>query len=370
MMRPWYMLNARTAIMGICLHLLMIAGPAIAQGSGDTPPVFPDIEGNISAEVQIDHGSNGLRPGLRATTFEGTLEPEVTVWLAPFASLHTNLSLDSTDNRLSDQNSNFGSVGLRVQELYLHLAIDNLVLFGGKLDVDFGIAWDDAFGLYGTDLAEEYEFDERIGAGAGVRFGSDVFGQHQLSALVFFADTSVLSGDLITGRDHLSISDGGVSNTESPSSFAVSLSGDDFSSLIDLGYHTSITLQSAGRGDQNDLFGISFALTGSAALCSDLSFHWLAEAVHLLHAEGGPGDRTYLTMSGKFAHGGIWLAPTVTHRVDSGRGVTGSETTLATLSVGYDFDWGLTLSAGVQLFEDAGSSVELFGAKAEYTYDF
>jgi hypothetical protein len=32
----------------------------------------------------------------------------------------------------------------------------------GKLNPGFGVAWDKAPGIYGTDLAEDYEISERI----------------------------------------------------------------------------------------------------------------------------------------------------------------------------------------------------------------
>lgn len=42
----------------------------------------------------------------------------------------------------------------------------------GKLNPGFGIAWDKAPGIYGTDLAEDYEISERI----------SVFGTRQVGA--------------------------------------------------------------------------------------------------------------------------------------------------------------------------------------------
>ena len=75
-------------------------------------------------------------------------------------------------------------------------------------------------------------------------------------------------------------------------------------------------------------------------------------------------------LTGKLSHGQVWLAPTFTQRFGTVAGGANTDATLGTVSVGYDFDFGLTLSAGVRLFDEAGSDNALVGFKAEYKYDF
>ncbi|MGI9413654.1 MAG: hypothetical protein ACR2PM_08290, partial [Hyphomicrobiales bacterium] len=137
------------------------------------------MTGELSLELQLDHALRSDDPDLSRTTLEGTADAEIDFWLTSALSSHTKISLDSTDNRLSDENLIFGEVGLRVEELYLRFDIESYRIIAGKFAIDFGVAWDDAFGLYGSDLAEEYEFKERVGVHAEVRLKDTGTGTHR-----------------------------------------------------------------------------------------------------------------------------------------------------------------------------------------------
>ena len=348
---------------------LLLASPVSAQADPEGRPA-PYVAGEVTLEFQLDHDTGRGSSGLRRTTAEASADAEVGLWLSPVVSVQSDITLDSTDNRLSDENLVFGEAGLRAQELYLQLDFDMLRVFAGKFEVDFGVAWDDAYGIYGTDLAEEYELTERIGVGAEVQLADTALGTHKLSGSVFFADTTFLSGNLINGNDRLRRSDGGVGNTEYPSSFSLAAHGTGFILPSDVHYHAAFSYLPAGRGDPQDQLGLSFALAGEWLWTEDLSFEWLSEVVHLFHADGGNDDRTYFTASGKLTRGHVWLAPTVTQRFGKITGGTNADATLGTVSVGYDFDFGLTLSAGVRLFDETESDSALIGFKAEYKHGF
>ncbi len=87
----------------------------------------------------------------------------------------------------------FEDIGVFVETLGLAYQFGAVTLFGGKFNPTFGIAWDVAPGIYGADLADDYELTERIGGGGAVTLGGGDFGRHTLTGQVFFLDTSVLS---------------------------------------------------------------------------------------------------------------------------------------------------------------------------------
>ena len=225
---------------------LLLASPVSAQAAPEGRPA-PYAAGEITLEFQLDHDTGRGSSGSQRTTAEASADAEVGLWLSPVVSVQSDITLDSTDNRLSDENLVFGEAGLRAQELYLQLDVDMLRVFAGKFEVDFGVAWDDAYGIYGSDLAEEYELTERIGVGAEVHLADTAFGTHKLSGSVFFADTTFLSGNLINGNDRLRRSDGGPGNTEYPSSFSLAAHGTGFILPTDVNYHAAFSYLPAGR---------------------------------------------------------------------------------------------------------------------------
>ncbi len=358
------------AVLIVCLGLMAGPGTAFADDTPSDPHTVPFITGSVDAELQIDQSLKGPTNGAPETTFEVTTDYDFAVWFTRLLSLQTGLSVDSTDNRVSDQNLTTGDVGLRIEELYLQLAFGSLAVFGGKFDVGFGTAWNDAFGIYGPDLAEEYEFTEKLGAGARVLLGDGAGRHHELVGMLFFADTSRLSGDLINGRGRINIASGGVSNTGAPESLAVRLDGEAFLLPGDVTYSASFTAQARGKGDVRDLFGYAGSLRGEIPVGGGTTFEWMSEFAHVMNAEVTPGDSSYVTFSGRLDFGFLWLAPSITHRFETGAGTPAGSATLGTATIGYDFDSGISLSAGFRLFNEDGRTDELFGFKAEYSLDF
>src|SRR3546814_21075551 len=87
------------------------------------------------------------------------------------------------------------------------------------------MAWDVAPGIWGTDLAEDYELAEQIGVAGDLRFGGEGVGKHALTLGTFFADTTFLSRSAFTDRGRTRLSDGGAGNPEDFSPFPVALEG-------------------------------------------------------------------------------------------------------------------------------------------------
>ena len=225
-----------------------VSTPVTPLGLADnlTPIVWGGV---VKLSAQTDHTfDRSADHGSLTNTYS---EPEVE-WYANFGQ-HFSLNGLFKMEQVRDPDSTgwFQDEGLWTDQLYATVALDPVRIYVGKIHPRFGVAWDVAPGLYGTDLAEDYEIAEKIGFGAAL----DVrrFGLHTLAVEAFQADTSFLSNSVINrpriddprlvrvGRARLS--DGGIGNTGSPDNYAVTLRGGGIPRLDGLSYNVGVATQ-------------------------------------------------------------------------------------------------------------------------------
>ena len=101
-------------------------------------------------------------------------------------------------------------------------------------------------------------------------------GEHALSFAVFNADRSVLSKSLGRKRGPNALNAGGVSNTDDPELFALSLAG----ILGDTSYNVGVQKLARGVGDVSDQTGAVFGLTHDFAGSGALPAQVLAEVAY------------------------------------------------------------------------------------------
>jgi hypothetical protein len=180
--------------------------------------------------------------------------------------------------------------GLYAETLFLQYIGESFTLVAGKLDPEYGTAWDIAPGLFGTEFAEEYQLTERLGFGGDVNLnhvlGVEHFGETVLSASIFKADTSFLSDSAFTRRGQASLLDGGASNTKSLSSFSVTLSGSNIEALPGVAYHFGVRSQAAGFGADRREKGMVGGLSYALNTFSNHTMEFIAEVSHIWHADG------------------------------------------------------------------------------------
>lgn len=327
------------------------------------------ITGEIAFELENDATVASEDPDGEINDLYAAIEPSVTVHFTPEFSL-TALGVfeavrdpDPGDDRYLDGH------GLYLEELHLDYETERFSLIGGKFAPNFGKAWDEAPGVFGTGIAEDYELSERIGFGGGVNFGSGAMGEHTLSASLFFLDTSPLSDATITSRPRNFKSDGGPSNTESPKSFAVALDG-ALPGPTDLTYHLAFVNQAEGEGDTADERGLAVALSRPFK-AGDVEFTPLVEFVHLWNADAVEDQsRDYITVALGVGWQS-WNAAAVYTRRDSD--FVGSEDmndSLFQLSAGYEFPIGLTLDLGWQVLVEENITSHTIGTLLTYNLDF
>ncbi|MDA0240386.1 MAG: hypothetical protein O3A84_10220 [Proteobacteria bacterium] len=267
--------------------------PAYAQET------FPTYELEIPVEIQFDRNYRADDPAARHSQLFATIEPAVTLSFTKELSLFVHGVIEPMVDPGPSENRYFKDHGIYLEDITVRYENDRFEVFGGKFTANFGRAWDIAPGIYGTDVASaDYELSERVGFGGGVPIPIQVGGRHRISASTFFLDTSPLAQSVGRSRGTRSLADGGVSNTEDFSSFAVALDGGEFRSLPSLAYHVAYSRQGAGQDGNADQNGIAAALSWAHKLSDDLSLDpVVAEWVYLDDAAGMSGqDRTIYTL--------------------------------------------------------------------------
>ncbi len=145
-----------------------------------------------------------------------------------------------------------------IEQLKATARFGSVELFGGKFNPRTGLDMHAFPGQYGYEMAEEYSILERIGAGGRVWLDSEWFGRLTLEGSSFFADTTFLNQGIGARRDQPhSRSDGGLANTESFESFALSLSGTGWYTNVGdtihaLNWIVGGAWQSGGVSDRHD----------------------------------------------------------------------------------------------------------------------
>lgn len=334
---------------------------------------WPRIEGAVAVEVQNDGAFQSDDAGNERNDLFTKIEPEATLHLVPGLTLFAHGVLEPVRDAAPGEDRFFEDQGLFVEDLWLAYEKDWAAVKGGKFTPNFGVAWDRAPGIYGSDFAEDgYELSERIGFEGRATAGNEAWGEHTLSLSTFFLDTSVLAHSALTGRGTLGLADGGVSNTEDFSSFAVSLDGKGVGGVAGLAYHLGFVRQQQGQDGTTAERGVAVALYHEGVkLAPGLSLAPLVEIVRFSNFGGTDGlSRRFITASGRLDWRNWNLAVSFTgRRTETADGPTADDHLLQ-VSAGYTFDFGLAADVGWRQTNEDNVQTNTFGARLAYTYEF
>ena len=353
-------------------------GFTVSAETGNTEARLPRLEAEIDIEIQNDWTfDSDDRDAERNDLFTKT-EPALALHILPGLSVESGLVLEPVEDPESGEDRIFEDHGFFAEQLYLLYQRNGFSLYGGKFNLSFGVAFDLAPGIYGNEVAEDfYEQVERIGIGGTMYFGGgriadSRLGMHRLSVQTFFLDTTVLSESFGTGRGRTRKSDGGVSNTEDFSSFALSLDGGDFPELpFALNYRLGVAYQAGGEGDPKDELGLAAALYGTVDLARGARLAPIVEFVHFDNAEGADQDRDILTAGAALYHGPWNVALSYSGvRTDPDDGGTDLDLDQIQVSMGYSFDFGLDVDIGYNFVEQEGVESHVVGILMHYVLDF
>jgi hypothetical protein len=333
----------------------------------------PKLSGSIALELQNDWAYKSDDPDAEVNTLYTSMEGDLKLSLTDTLAVQTHLVLEPVQDTDAGDDTEFENEGLFAEELKITYGTEQYGVQAGKFNPTFGMAWDAAPGIYGADFAEDYELTERLGFGGFYTFETEKSGNHTLSANTFFADTSLFSQSLITGRGELDKDDGGVSNTESLSSYSLTYDAEGFMGLTGLNTHLGYRNQSEGDADtgleREKGYAIGAQYTHSCG--ENLEATVMGEWVGLRNSEGGQDDMDFYTAGAGLTIYKNWnLALSHTTRntnVDGGDDVDDS---LSQISAGYAFDNGIGFDVGYRHTEEDNTDTNMLGMFLTYGYDF
>ncbi|MAL79640.1 MAG: hypothetical protein CMN55_11105 [Sneathiella sp.] len=272
----------------------------------------------------------------------------------------------------------FEDTPLYVRSLTVNYDSDHFGAYAGKFDPVISFDEHTMPGIYGYQVTHEYLVSEKIGLGGYARLNAGDFGTHRLDVSSFFADTTFLSNSVLYQRGVTHKSDGGVSNTEDFSSFAVSLGGSGFYSLKSdipegLSYRLGFARLAKGEGDEEAESRYTVSGQYRHVFTSDWSGRVLGEMVHIDHLHGeAPHDRTYSTLGMELSYRAWDFGTTYTHirndnPTDPDEDMNGE---IYQASLSYNFANGFTVGAGYKYQEEEGEKNHRIGALIGYSISF
>ena len=318
--------------------------------------MWPTLLADFSIEIEDEDVFRSSDPERELNDAFATVEGEIALAFDSGIGLYATATFEPVTDAESDRF--FEDFGLYLEELFLAYRIGEGGFRIGKFNPDFGIANDVAPGLYGDDLAGDYELTERIGASIYVPFEA-LGGTHVASVTAFMADTTVLSDSLFTSRGRRTRKDGGVSNTAHPDSFVLSLAGE----FDGTGYNLGFRRQNAGRDGNADEYGGVVGLT-RAVDPAGIETTLFGELAYFPHFDGGRESGRFLTVGAEAALGDFALSAVYGLRKVDGS----SADEIATVSLEYELRDGLSIGAGYRFLQEEGETMHTVGLLLTYEF--
>ncbi|MEP6566624.1 MAG: hypothetical protein ABJB10_15955 [Mesorhizobium sp.] len=326
-----------------------LVGPQAQAETEASAAIYPNIKIEGSAELQFDRMLPTNDPSARVSSAFITIEPEITANLSEQFRLFAHLLYEPVADPDSGEMQWLRNEGFFAEELYAQTTLGDFDVSLGKVDPMFGVASDEAPGIYGKDFAASYDYRGALGGGVnwhlasrqttGFDGGAATLNQ-SLGIYAFSADTSFLSRSLFVDRGQLDLSDGGLGNTDSPSSFSIAYSVKTVDAKDELSgpaAQLAVRHLAAGTDGGNDEWGLLASGQDIFGLGDDVTLKTLAELAYFVH-EGG-GDANALTATaGAEIQQGPWIA-SLTAAVHKPFGGDGGADSLITTSFGREFEF-------------------------------
>jgi hypothetical protein len=274
--------GAMKAAAFVCALMTVSASLPVRAEDGDEaekPRAYPYLKGSVTIEMESDNVFDADDPDAEISDSYNTTTFEVGAHFSERFSLHGTFIFEPVLDADPGEDRFFEDHGLYAEELYAQLTLAPFGLYAGKFNPAFGKAWDVTPGIYGTSLAEDYELTERVGLGFSVERDNTGIGTLSLKGAAFTADTSVLSDSAFTRRGRTDREDGGLGNTESLDSFAISIEGSEIPGIAGLSYNVGFVHQAAGIDDVDDQNGFVFGLQLERTY-NNVKLEWMGETAY------------------------------------------------------------------------------------------
>jgi hypothetical protein len=327
------------------------------------------VEG--ASELQFDSTFDADAAGDELSDLFTKTEPTFALQLGPRWRLVSQLSLERVRQDRDGDNRLFGDHGLYAKSLYAEYGDERWIIQAGKIAPAFGLAWDEAPGIYGRQFAEDYEINQRLGLSAGLVLGAEKNGpKHTLTAAVFRLDDTELSRSTLKDRGRTRRVTGGLSNTRDPSSFTLALDGEGLAWFPALHYHLALRHQQAGVTEAKDERGYVVGVDAEVDGPLDFSIRPLVEYAHLLNATGLAQDRNYWTVGAEVRRNAYIGSLSTTWRMTDPAAERDNTDFLFQASFGRFLTDDARIELGYRFRDDDGAASNTFGLrlKAEFAF--
>jgi len=346
----------------IALYALPLLALSHTATAADT---YPKISGELAIELENDWTFDSDDDAAELNDLYPTLTLGTSVEFTSELSVNLEATLepvkDATDDRA------FEDLGAYINILTVNYDTDLFGVYAGKFTPNFGLAWDAAPGVFGTDINEDLELAEMIGLGGHVNFSAA--GTHTVSSSVFFKDTTFLSDSLGKSRGPLDEDDGGPANTESLSSFAVALNG-EFEAIEGFRYHLGFSSLADGDDGNENQLGYVVGAEYEFAVTEEVTLTPVVEFAHLENAGGVDGDDAQYATAGIALGYDAWTISTTYQDRNTETGGTDVDDYVYDFTVGYAFDFGLEVAAAYRAAEEDNMNSQGLGVMVGYTIEF
>ncbi len=344
---------------------------------------YPNITGKALFEYRLDRITSTNENNVDPNNGKINIDTDFSLNFNKNWSLITNWKFLQVKNfdannperyrNILSSNRGFGlsDEGLVVEELKAQFANDDAKFFFGKFNPAFGSAFRKGkrLGVFTTDFTKDYELREKIGAGF-----TALLEHSEITVDAFFNDNTNLNDSAINSRSSRNTANQGISDNKStPSSYTVSIEGQDLLGVRDLyynfGYRNLEVDNLPGRDNETGVVGGLEYLVKLSSKTSLIPFIEVASINNL----SGESDRnaTYSTIAlvGKYSSWTTSIS-NVTRDIRQKNLVGNKKDHVMQYSIGYKFDNNVMIDFSKASLKEDGNNASLLGMVVSYVYNF
>ena len=335
-----FLAQLKTTVLRLLLTVCVLFGGPISTNAQEAQGHQYFFGNDISlkfngyAELGLEYITPRLEDSSSSFRFSAYAEHKTQLTFRKNWSIKSVVKSQELDTRDDDDDKE--GYGVTLDSLYLQYGAARYKVYAGKFQARFGLAGQTNLGKFGYDFYD-YKVEEKLGFGGSIGFGDGASGSYVLSASLFTADTTVFSDSLIFERGRLKRSDGGPSNTEDLSSFAIALDGDRLPWADGVRYHVAYAHLAAGDGDQSSSDSFVFGLQNNGwQIGNDMRLEWVSEVAYVTNVDGNGDDVAYITLGATVQNGRYSLTSVYAPRFVTAQNEADDRTEqLFALSLGY-----------------------------------
>ncbi len=358
------------------LFICSLGHNAFAKGQ------YPNISGKALFEFRADRVTSTDKANIDANNGKVNVDTNFALNFNKNWSLITDWKFKQVRNfdqnnperyrNILSSNRGFGinDGGLVVEQLKGQFENDDARFFFGKFNPAFGSAFkkEKRIGVFTTDFTKDYELREKLGLGF-----TALLENSEVTVDAFFNDNTALSNSAINKRGRQNKTNGLAGDNSNPSSYTISMEGQDLFGVSDLfynfGYRNLAVDNIAGRDNESGLVGGLEYLISLSSKTSLIPFVEIASIDNL----SGEKDRnviyTTVALVGKYSG---WTASVsnVTRNIRQKNLIGNKKDRQMQYSVGYKFSNNVAIDISRADIKEDGNKASLIGAIVSYVYDF